>query len=308
MKEPIVSVVIATYNHQDLLAQSIDSVLSQKTDYPYEIIIHDDASKDTTVDVIRNYAQKYPDVIIPILQVENQCSKGLKIMPTFLFPAARGKYIAICEGDDYWTDLNKLQKQIDFLEANSDYAASAHQSLIVTERSQRLFNENVPADIHLSDLLETRIFHTASFIFRTELIRKYPPTPVNMHSYDRLLFMLIASNGPIRYFDDVMCVYRKHESGLSARGKYKTIAKDFNVVPYLIENIPNFPKNKYLAFLHRICFIYPRDKMPLRLVLKHYFSFIYYSFSYFPNNLWPIIKNTGRMFYRLILGSEKEKI
>ena len=68
MKEPIVSVVIATYNHQDLLAQSIDSVLSQKTDYPYEIIIHDDASKDTTVDVIRNYAQKYPDVIIPILQ------------------------------------------------------------------------------------------------------------------------------------------------------------------------------------------------------------------------------------------------
>lgn len=305
MTEPLVSVVIATYNHEKILSQAIESILEQKTDFAFEVIINDDASTDGTATVVKDYAEKYPDIIRPIYQSINQCSIGYKIMPTFLFPEARGKYIAICEGDDYWTDPDKLQKQVSFLENNPDYSASAHQSMkVYDDGTQELFKKRVKPVIHLSDLLETRIFHTASFVFRTQLIRKYPPAPINMHSYDRLLFMLMAANGPIRYFDDCMCVYRLHAGGLSARGTYAKIAKDFNAIPYMVENIPHFPRYRYLAFLHRICFVYPRDKMSVGLILKHYFAFVLYSFSYFPINIWVIIKNTPRMFHRIFNRSK----
>ena len=86
----------------------------QKTTFPIEIIIHDDASTDGTAKIVKEYADKYPDLIVPILQTENQYSQGIKPSQNFVFPRARGKYIAFCEGDDYWTDPYKLQKQVDF--------------------------------------------------------------------------------------------------------------------------------------------------------------------------------------------------
>ena len=93
----------------------------QKTTFQIEIIIHDDASTDRTAIIVKEYADKYPHLIVPILQTENQWSKGIRPSPTYVWPSARGKYIALCEGDDYWTDPLKLQKQVDFLEANTEY-------------------------------------------------------------------------------------------------------------------------------------------------------------------------------------------
>ena len=92
----------------------------QKTNFPIEILIHDDASTDGTADIIREYEAQYPDIIKPIYQTENQYSKGINPGFEFLFPRARGKYIALCEGDDYWTDTLKLQKQVEFLEGNKE--------------------------------------------------------------------------------------------------------------------------------------------------------------------------------------------
>ena len=118
-KEIIVSICCATYNHQKYIRDAIEGFLMQKTTFPFEILIHDDASTDGTADIIREYEAKYPDIIKPIYQRENQYSKGIKISQVYQFPRAQGKYIALCEGDDYWIDPLKLQKQVDYMERNS---------------------------------------------------------------------------------------------------------------------------------------------------------------------------------------------
>ncbi len=115
-ESPMVSVCCAAYNQEEYISKTIESFLKQKTDFPFEILIHDDASTDKTADIIKKYVDEYPGKITAILQNENQYSKGITISPTFVWPRANGKYIATCEGDDYWTDPYKLQKQVEFLE------------------------------------------------------------------------------------------------------------------------------------------------------------------------------------------------
>ena len=131
---PLVSVCCVTYNHASYIKKAIDSFLMQETDFPFEILIHDDSSTDGTTDIVMEYAEKYPGIIKPIIQTENQLSKGGLICPRLVFPKTLGKYIALCDGDDYWTDKTKLQKQVSFLENNSDY--------VITYTDCRLFDEN----------------------------------------------------------------------------------------------------------------------------------------------------------------------
>ncbi|MFK2352270.1 glycosyltransferase family 2 protein [Bacteroides fragilis] len=110
--EPLVSICCITYNHVAHISQCLDGFLMQKTTFIFEILIHDDASTDGTADIIRKYVAKYPHLIKPVYQVENQYSKGVKIMSTYNYSRARGKYIALCEGDDYWIDPLKLQNRL----------------------------------------------------------------------------------------------------------------------------------------------------------------------------------------------------
>ena len=122
-KSPLVSIKCTVYNHEPYLRQCLDGFVMQKTNFPFEAIVHDDASTDGSAAIIREYAEKYPDIIKPIYETENQYSKKDdslgRIMNAAIHPDA--KYIALCEGDDYWIDPLKLQKQIDFLEAQADY-------------------------------------------------------------------------------------------------------------------------------------------------------------------------------------------
>ena len=108
MDKPLVSISCIAYNHESYIRQCLDGFLMQKTTFSFEILIHDDASTDNTTDIIREYERKYPDIIKPIYQKENQYSKGIPISATFNWPRAKGKYIAMCEGDDYWTDPLKI--------------------------------------------------------------------------------------------------------------------------------------------------------------------------------------------------------
>lgn len=126
-QSPLVSITCLTYNHAPYLRQCLDGFVMQKTSFPIEILIYDDASEDGTQDIIREYERKYPDLIKPIYQTENQYSKGVKVEFVYNYPRAKGKYIAFCEGDDYWTDPNKLQKQIDFLERHQEHVMCSHQ-------------------------------------------------------------------------------------------------------------------------------------------------------------------------------------
>ncbi|WP_183308060.1 glycosyltransferase family 2 protein [Dysgonomonas hofstadii] len=124
---PVVSICCLTYNHERFIRQCLDGFLMQKTSFPFEILIHDDASTDSTASVIREYEERYPGIIKPIYQKENQYKKGIANTPTYQFPRVRGKYIAFCEGDDYWIDEYKLQKQVDFLESHPDYSLCSHR-------------------------------------------------------------------------------------------------------------------------------------------------------------------------------------
>lgn len=124
----MVSVICNAYNHEKYIEDALKGFVMQKTDFKYEVLVHDDASTDATADIIRRYERLYPELIKPIYQKENQYSQGVKIGKTFQFPRVKGKYIAICEGDDYWTSPYKLQKQVDALEEHPEIDICVHKA------------------------------------------------------------------------------------------------------------------------------------------------------------------------------------
>ncbi|MBO5924474.1 MAG: glycosyltransferase [Lentisphaeria bacterium] len=147
---PMVSICCITFKHEKYIRECLDGFIMQKTNFPFEVIVHDDASPDKTADIIREYEAKYPDIIKPIYQTENQYSKKIKSLWKHVFPRCRGKYIAICEGDDFWCDENKLQMQYDFMEANPDYSLCMHGRYIIDYFTKQFiaapFIKNFPED------------------------------------------------------------------------------------------------------------------------------------------------------------------
>ena len=221
----IVSVSCITFNHAPYIRGCLDGFLMQKTSFVFEILIHDDCSTDGTREIIEEYSKKYPDIIFPIFQTENQYSKGVRgMMARFNFPRCRGKYIALCEGDDYWTDPYKLQKQVDFLEANPDYVGCFHkiktllgENLVedkgIEQRFERVVDKNI---ITRLDLLEQGNFiHTCSFMFRNEpivLSNEMRMSPVG----DIMLFLELAKIGYLKRIDEYMAVYRRGTGSYSS--------------------------------------------------------------------------------------------
>ncbi|AKJ38881.1 glycosyltransferase family 2 protein [Methanosarcina barkeri] len=216
-QEPLVSICCITYNHEKYIRDAIESFLMQKTDFPFEIIIHDDASTDRTADIIREYEKKYPEIIKPIYQTENQYSKGVKVT-LLASKKAKGKYIALCEGDDYWTDPLKLHKQITEMEKYPKCHISFHPAVIKRNdenRSDKIFG----------------LYSKKNKIFAIEKVISggggFMPTNsivINKLTIPRIIsFFEIAKNAPIGdyyiqilgsenggalYISDVMSVYR----------------------------------------------------------------------------------------------------
>ena len=138
MSEIKVSIRCTVYNHEKYLKKCLDGFIMQKTNFLFEVIVHDDASTDNSAEIIREYEKKYPNIIKPIYQTENQYSKGIPISKTFVDPHCKGAYWAICEGDDYWTDENKLQKQYDFMVNNPNCSICAHGAMLHNQRTNRI--------------------------------------------------------------------------------------------------------------------------------------------------------------------------
>lgn len=216
---PLVSIVCESYNHEPFLRRCLDGFVMQKTDFPFEILIHDDASTDRSADIIREYEIKYPNLFKPIYQKENQYSKGVKIWADIQFPRAKGKYIALCEGDDYWTDSLKLQKQVDYMESHPDCSFCFHNAVIHTydgSQPDKLYSERIlEKDYSAQELLGQHIPPTASFVFRSDLSAKYHSIMHREHLAvgDRPLKMLCAQSGTAHGLADIMSVYGKHSSG-----------------------------------------------------------------------------------------------
>lgn len=220
MDTPLVSICSITYNHAPYIRQCLDGFLMQKTKFRYEIIIHDDASTDGTTEIIKEYAEKHPDLITPIFQKENQYSKGIRGMfPRFCFPHAKGKYIALCEGDDYWTDPLKLQKQVDFLESHPDYVMCSHRFKQYMQKEDIYKDDwygEVPNGItyDLNSLIQGFWFHTPlTVMFRRDSLclaeyEKYP------NSKDATLFFHLLQKGRGFMIPEFMGMYRVHSGGV----------------------------------------------------------------------------------------------
>ena len=206
-----VSVCMITYNHEKYISQAIEGVLLQRTDFPIELIIGEDCSTDKTREICIAYQQKYPSIIKLQLSENN---KGM--MRNFFenLKAAKGKYIALCEGDDYWTVPFKLQKQVDFLELHEDVSMCFHDAEIIDVKrnvlgNHRRYNKDQYASIKNLILGGGGFCPTASLMFRTQYITSdYPDFCLKCHIGDYALQLYLSTKGKVFYFDNVMSIYR----------------------------------------------------------------------------------------------------
>ena len=240
---PIVSISCLTYNHAPYIRQCLDGFMMQKTNFLIEILIHDDVSTDGTTDIIREYEQKYPDIIKPIYQTENQHSKGIRITQTYNLPRARGKYIAICEGDDYWIDPLKLQKQVDFLEAHPDYGLVYTKAKYYNQRQNKFAGYIGSYYGTFENLLLRNVVPTLTVVVRKNLYIKYfheiKPHKQKWLLGDTPAWLWFARNSKMRYENYVTSVYRELPESVShSADPEKTVLferSSISVVEYFIE-------------------------------------------------------------------------
>jgi len=224
MENIIVSVLMVTYGHELYIEKAIDSVLSQQCNFKFELIIANDCSPDNTDRVIRSFLQNHPkkDLVKYICNTAN-----LGIVKNFALAASNcdGKYIGICEGDDFWIDKLKLQRQVDFLEENDNYSLITHNALKVyegsTQEDEHFIKNAISGDLTIRDILDKWSIPTASMLFRSSVIKNLPEWIVEIYSFDFTLTLLCANKGRIYFLKDVMSVYRLIYNGTSASSFYK---------------------------------------------------------------------------------------
>ena len=217
-EKPLVSIKTITYNHAPYIKDCIEGVLKQKTNFKIEHLISDDCSSDGTREIIEEYAKKYPDIIKNISPKENLGSRqnGIRIRT-----ACTGKYQASCEGDDYWIDPNKLQKQVDFLEANPDFVGVFHNVGYVDER--QIDSEVKPWRTYNRDVFTAKdtirklsLFHTSSYFFRNLDYKLDSISNKKITSGDMLLLGVVSKFGKLKLLDGIMSVYRRNDGGITS--------------------------------------------------------------------------------------------
>lgn len=222
MNEVEVSICCTVYNHEKYLKRCLEGFLMQKTDFAFEILIHDDASTDKSAEIIRMYEERYPDIIKPIYQIENQYSKGVKISLVHQFPRARGKYIALCEGDDFWCDENKLQIQYDEMEKNKaavfcvhDVGTASEAGNLLEEKFPKTVIEKIISSNRMMNVLEENNmypFQTSSYFIVSKYVKNlYKDIPKFMQISnvgDVPLMLYLLTKGETIYINKKMSYYR----------------------------------------------------------------------------------------------------
>lgn len=308
-KTPLVSVCCITYNHAPYISQCVDGFLMQKTSFPFEIIINDDCSNDGTTEILKDYAIKYPDLIHLILHDENQYSKGIRrILATFVYPVAKGKYIAICEGDDYWTDPYKLQKQVDYLESHPECGLVYTNSMIYDQEKQHLFKASLPKQSDFRGLLLESPIMTLTTCYRKELYKRYYEEIERKPTWlmgDLPLWLFLAAQGPIKYLSDITSVYRILKSSASHSGDINKSIK-FCMSSY---DIRKYYANKYHSqnLIKQICIMHANELFSLAVNndrnLSGYIAKMCFKESVFSPRIWLKI-----ILYSIPLGRKYHKI
>ena len=252
-----VSVICTAYNHEKYIGKALEGFVNQKTNFDYEVIVHDDASTDGTASIIREYEKKYPDLFKVIYQTENQYSKNISIMDDIVFPMIGGKYVALCEGDDFWIDNNKLQKQVDFLDNNPSYAAVAHNSVFLNERNGEewiQYDQKMDKKLRFEDIIVDggKCYHTSSIMFRKKFYF-YPESFKirGIGDYPRSVYLCLS--GGIYYFKDVMSVHRCNVEG-SWSQKNSSIEKLLSIISMrnsFLNSVDEYTEKKYHSVIRK---------------------------------------------------------
>ncbi len=219
MDKVMVSTICLVYNHEKYLRDALDGFAMQKTDFPVEYIIHDDASTDHSADIIKEYGKKYPHLIKPIYQTENQYSQGQLTLEKQL-SYCKGKYIAMCEGDDYWICDTKLQRQVDFLETHPEFSMCVNADIWYSEKThkeiKRVSESEKDKTISIENYftVDVRPTQTSSYVIRKEVLESIPQEIFDIAKVGDVIYIIWAVlHGNIRYFADKMSVHRRDVPG-----------------------------------------------------------------------------------------------
>lgn len=222
MNTPLVSICCITYNHAQFIQKCLDGFLMQQTEFPVEILIHDDCSTDGTIEIIQEYTAKYPELIFPLYEEENQYQQGKAAEIDFYnYRRARGKYIAYCEGDDYWTDPLKLQKQVDFMEANPEYSVCWHRSKqffvetgeYIEDKCTAVLKGKDGVDIDLNTYFSQWYTQPLTMVFRREALDESWRKQYKLYRDEHELYHLLKKGkGYLFAFEGG--VYVRHDGGI----------------------------------------------------------------------------------------------
>lgn len=268
MNDVQVTIWCLAYNHEKYIRSALDGFIMQKTNFKFEVIVHDDASTDNTVNIIREYERKYPDIIKPIFQTVNQEKLKVDKMSKFLIPNAKGKYIAFCEGDDFWSDENKLQLQYDYMESHSDVELCVNKVQYLNEDGSKT-NKTLPKNNLFSKskffdnqtfakllfLKKSYPFHTSSFFIRKDLIssKEYKQLIGHFNGDLRILYTSLL-RGNAYYIDKIMSNrrlftignYNSRFNALSVEKKRERFINNVKSTIYL-DKISNYKYHKMIC-------------------------------------------------------------
>ena len=242
---PLVAIHCLVYNHEPYLRDCLEGFVMQQTNFPFVAVVHDDVSTDGSAAIIREYEAKYPHIFKPIYETENQWKKGtlIRIMDAAI-DATGAKYVAMCEGDDYWTDPLKLQKQVDYMEENPECSLCFHKVNTLIQETGEIKKEfivrDVPGRSDIIDLAKGNYIHTLSVLYRRKCLNIEKLNSIMpCLPGDYVMWMLLAENGYIYKFNEAMAVYR-YGVGIWSKGwnynKTMAVLKTLTKLSCVIEN------------------------------------------------------------------------
>ena len=279
-----ISVCCLVYNHEKYLRKMLESLVNQKTDFDYEILINDDASTDRSPEIIKEYQQKYPKLIKPVFQTENQYSKNVHMSNTFLFPRVKGEFVCFCEGDDYWCDNNKLQEQYNVMSSHPECSICTHCTQLIKEDGRimrgilppRKIEEGIIEQEQFAQwlLAESNFtFQLSSYCIRADLIHEleadklpefYKASPVG----DEVILRYCLNSGKVYFINKIMSCYRVNSIGSwslrenSSAEKKKSHCEKLKKVDLLFNEFSGGRFERYIkeGLIHRDFIFYAQTK------------------------------------------------
>ena len=302
---PLVSICCTTFNHERFIRDCFDGFLKQQTNFKFEILVYDDCSTDNTKKIIEEYTAQFPELFFPIYQTENQYSKGVRgIMPRFNFKRARGKYIATCEGDDYWTDPLKLQKQIYFLENNEDFVLTGHDAKKIDDKGELISEWSLPKNKRRDCSSEElqRFFYalTLTMCFRNvPILQQMPDEFYNSNNGDTFLISLLGHYGKYKYMPEITpAVYRIHQGGVwSSKNdiqRIKMVRKTYFEMHLYYKRINNealflYYYKKVVVFSFQLLILNLKSSKTIKKLFASFLEFIQdIQFSKYPSRIFKM--------------------